>query len=55
MLKHIPSNTNTQEDALSRRTKGTQGKEDNNDIIVLPTEVFVKATSVSLDNIDLTC
>ncbi len=55
VLKHIPGTSNTQADALSRRTNNNEGKEDNNDVIVLPTNVFANATYTSLNDVDSLC
>jgi len=55
ILKHIPGTSNTRADALSRRMNNNEGREDNNDVIILPMTVFVKATYTSLNNIDMLC
>jgi len=54
-LRHIPGTTNTRADALSRQSSGKDAKEDNNDVIVLPDEVFANTTYTSLNNIDVQC
>ncbi len=46
---------NTRADALSRRSNGKEAKEDNNDIIVLPNEVFANTTYTSLNEVDIQC
>ena len=55
ILKHIPGSTNTQADTLSRQANGTYVKDNNNDVIVLPSNVFIHAMSISLNNIDTAC
>ncbi len=55
ILKHIPGTSNTRADALSRRTDHNEGKEDNDDITVLPSNVFANATYTSLNEIDMIC
>src|SRR6266702_5583654 len=55
ILRHIPGTTNTRADALSRQSNNEEAKEDNNDIIVLPNEVFANATYTSLSEIDAQC
>jgi len=55
ILKHIPCSTNTRADALSRRSNGSIGKNDNNNVIVLLTEVFINTTDASLSSINETC
>ena len=54
-LRHIPGTTNTRADTLLRRSNNDNTKEDNNDIIVLPMEVFTNATYMSLNEIDEYC
>ena len=54
-LKHIPGTSNMRADALSRRTNQNEGKEDNNNVTVLPSEVFANATYSSLNEIDVQC
>ncbi len=54
-LRHIPGTTNTRADALSRRSNNGEAKEDNNDVIVLPNEVFANTTYTSLSEIDAQC
>jgi len=55
ILRHIPGTTNTRADALSRRSNNEEAKEDNNDVIVLPSEVFTNTTYTSLSKIDTQC
>ncbi len=54
-LRHIPGTTNTRADALSRQSTGKEAKEDNNDVIVLPDEIFTKTTYTSLNHVDIQC
>ncbi len=54
-LKHILGTTNTRADALSRYSNDGSMKKDNNNVVVLPSAVFVKATYTSLNNIDILC
>src|SRR6266702_7613134 len=54
-LRHIPGTTNTRADALSRHSDRGEAKEDNNDVIVLPNEVFTNAIYTSLNEIDVQC
>ncbi len=55
ILQHIPGTTNTRADTLSRRSNNEEAKEDNNDVIVLPNEVFANTTYTSLNEIDACC
>jgi transposase InsO family protein len=43
VLKHIAGTANSRADALSRRPDYSDGKDDNEDVIVLPSEVFVRS------------
>src|SRR6201996_5154044 len=43
-LRHIAGNTNGRADALSRRPDYDQGERDNQDVVVLPDHLFVRAT-----------
>ncbi len=52
-LKHIPGTSNTRADALSRRTNQNEGKEDNSNVTILPSEVFANTTYSSLNKIDV--
>ncbi len=54
-LRHIPGTTNTRADALSRCSSSDEAKEDNNNIIVLPKEVFANTTYTSLNEINIQC
>jgi len=54
-LKHIPGTSNTRADALSWRSNHKESKEDNNDIVVLPSTVFANATYTSLNDINILC
>src|SRR6266571_5144176 len=55
VLRHIPGTTNTRADALSRQSTGKEAKEDNNDVIVLPDEIFAHTSYTSLSDIDVLC
>ena len=44
---HIPGKSNSHADALSRRPDYDQGARDNENIIVLPEHVFVRAVTIS--------
>ena len=46
-IRHIPGKANSRADALSRRPDYDQGARDNENIIVLPEEVFVRAVTMS--------
>jgi len=54
-LCHIPGTMNTRADALSRQSNNDGAKEDNNDIIVLPANVFINTTYTSLNEVDKLC
>ncbi len=54
-LRHIPGTTNTRADALSRHSNSGQAREDNNNVIVLPNEVFANTVYTSLNDIDIQC
>ncbi len=54
-LQHIPRTTNTRADALSRQSKNDEAKEDNNDVIVLPSKVFANTVYTSLNDINIHC
>ena len=41
-LKHISGKSNGRADALSRRADYNQGEDDNEDVIVLPKELFIR-------------
>ncbi len=45
VLKHVAGNKNAQADALSRRPDYDTGEEDNDNVVVLPPEVFIKLAS----------
>jgi ribonuclease HI len=45
-LKHIPGKTNRRADALSRRPDYDQGSHDNENITVLPDELFARAIQI---------
>ena len=46
-IHHIPGKANSRADALSRRPDYDQGARDNENIIVLPEHVFVRAVTIS--------
>ncbi len=45
ILKHVTGNKNAQADALSRRPNHTTGEEDNDNVVVLPSHIFIKLAS----------
>jgi len=45
VLKHIAGTKNARADALSRRPDYDMGEEDNDNVVVLPSEVFIKLAS----------
>ena len=46
-IRHIPGKANSRADALSRRPDYDQGTHDNENIIVLPESVFVRAVTIA--------
>ena len=46
-IRHIPGKANSRADMLSRRPDYDQGTHDNENIIVLPEHVFVRAVTIS--------
>ena len=46
-IRHIPGKANSRADALSRRPDYDQGAHDNENIIVLPDNVFVRAVTIT--------
>ena len=46
-IRHIPGKANSRADALSRRPDYDQGTRDNENIIVLPEEVFVQSIMIA--------
>jgi hypothetical protein len=50
-ILYIPGKENTPPNALSRQPGVDQGKDDNQDIIVLPSERFRMATTMTTDKI----
>ena len=46
-IHHIPGKANSRADMLSRRPDYDQGMRDNENIIVLPENVFVRATTIA--------
>ena len=49
-IRHIPGKANSRADALSRRPDYNQGVHDNENIIVLPEDMFVWAVTISAGN-----
>ena len=49
-IQHIPGRTNTCADALSRCPDYDQGEKDNENIIVLPERLFIKAALIEQDS-----
>ena len=45
-LKHISGNANGRADALSRRADYDQGEGDNEDVVVLPEELFIRTLQI---------
>jgi hypothetical protein len=45
-IRHIKGTANKRADALSRRPDYDQGQNDNQDVMVLPEQVFIKALEV---------
>jgi len=55
VLKHVAGNKNARADALSRRPDYDMGEKDNDNVVVLPSQVFIKlASEESIEEID-TC
>ena len=46
-IRHIPGKANSRADALSRRPDYDQGTRDNENIVVLPESVFVRAVTIT--------
>ena len=46
-IRHILGKANSRADALSRRPDYNQGMRDNENVIVLPENVFVRAVTIS--------
>ena len=46
-IRHIPGKANSRADALSRRPDYDQGTRDNENVIVLPEDVFVRAVTIA--------
>ena len=46
-IRHIPGKANSRADALSRRPDYDQGTCDNENVIVLPEEVFVRTVTIA--------
>ena len=55
IIKHVPGVSNVRADALSRRADYTEGQEDNNNIVVLPKEVFFNQTTTSPLDVHTQC
>ena len=49
-IRHIPGKANSRADALSRRPDYDQGTRDNENVIMLPEDVFVRAVTVASRN-----
>ena len=49
---HIPGKANSRADALSWRPDYNQGTRDNENIIVLPEHVFIRATTISTNKVE---
>ena len=49
MNRNIPGKANSRADVLSRHPDYNQGTRDNEGIIVLPQHVFVKTTTISME------
>jgi len=50
-IKHVPGKTHTAADFLSRPFVDNKGKQDNEDVVVLPPELFIK-TAIRVFDID---
>jgi len=50
-IKHVPGKTHTATDFLSRPFIDDKGEQDNEDVVVLPPELFVK-TAIQVFDID---
>ena len=48
-IHHIPGKANSHADALSRRPDYDQGTRDNENVVVLPENVFVHAVTIASD------
>ena len=48
-IRHIPGKANSRADALSRRPDYDQGTKDNENIVVLPENVFIRAVTIAGD------
>jgi hypothetical protein len=48
-LHHIPGKNNGQADALSRRPDYDQGEHDNENVIVLPKDIFIQAGTTTYE------
>ena len=46
-IRHIPGKANSRADALSRRPDYDTGARDNENIIVLPEDVFIRAVTIA--------
>ena len=46
-IRHIPGKANSRADTLSRRPDYDQGMHDNENVIVLPEDVFVHAVTIT--------
>jgi hypothetical protein len=50
-IRHIKGVTNRRADALSHRPDYNQGKEDNQNVTVLPEEIFARALEVNPESL----
>jgi hypothetical protein len=48
-IRHLPGKANGRADALSRRPDYDTGTRDNENVTVLPEQLFVKATTIQED------
>jgi len=53
LLKHVSGVKNSRADALSRRADHEADAEDNNDVVVLPADRFIRATEMSMHDMDI--
>ena len=49
MIKHVPGKLHTAADMLSRPPTKDKGEQDNNDLTLLPEEMFIHQTNPELD------
>src|SRR6266436_229495 len=48
VLRHIPGKANGRADALSRRPDYNQGDKDNENVTVLPDQMFIRAMTIEI-------